>query len=224
VGAAVSGPSDAAIRVEGLTRRFGRRWALRGIDLRVARGEVVAILGANGTGKTTLLRVLATLLEPTAGRVEILGLDAARDSAAIRRRTTLMTPAGHTYDELTGLENLRFAARMGGSPVDEAAHRGALEAVGLDEAADLPVRAYSTGMRKRLELARLGLRDLDLVLLDEPFTALDEPGVGLVHEAIAGWRGRGAAILIASHRVAEAGRAADRVVRLERGRVSEGTP
>jgi len=215
------GGTQHAVRVEGLTRRFGRRWALRGVDLHIAPGEVVAILGANGTGKTTLLRILATLLKPSAGLVEILGVDASGDADPIRRRAALMTPAGHMYDELTGLENLRFAARMGGSAVDEAAHRAALEAVGLAEAADLPVRAYSTGMRKRLELARLGLRELDLVLLDEPFTALDEPGVDLVHEAIDRWRERGAAILIASHRVAEAGRAADRVVRLERGRLTE---
>lgn len=214
--------ADGAIRVEGLTRRFGRRWALRGVDLNVRAGEVVAILGANGTGKTTLLRILATLLKPTAGRVEVLGVDANGDADAIRRRAALMTPAGHMYDELTGLENLRFAARMGDSPVDGAAHRRALEAVGLAEAADLPVRAYSSGMRKRLELARLGLRELDLVLLDEPFTALDEPGVALVHDAIDGWRARGATVLIASHRVAEAGRTADRVIRLERGRVAEG--
>jgi len=218
----VTAAADGAIRVEGLTRRFGRRWALRGVDLNVRAGEVVAILGANGTGKTTLLRILATLLKPTAGRVEVLGVDANGDADAIRRRAALMTPAGHMYDELTGLENLRFAARMGDSPVDGAAHRRALEAVGLAEAADLPVRAYSSGMRKRLELARLGLRELDLVLLDEPFTALDEPGVALVHDAIDGWRARGATVLIASHRVAEAGRTADRVIRLERGRVAEG--
>lgn len=217
----VNAASDAVIRIEGLTRRFGRRWALRGVDLEVERGRVIAILGANGTGKTTLLRVLATLLRPTRGRVTIFGHDVSADADAIRRRMGLMTPAGHVYEELTGLENLRFAARMAGSPVDAAAHEAALAAVDLGEAAGVPVRAYSTGMRKRLELARLGLRDLDLVLLDEPFTSLDEPGVALVHDAIDRWRAGGATILIASHRLAEAARAADRTVRLEGGRLSD---
>lgn len=211
--------SGVAVRTVGLTRRFGRRWALRGVDLEVARGEVCALLGANGTGKTTLLRVLATLLRPTAGTVEVLDTDVAGGGDAIRRRAALMTPGGHVYEELTGLENLRFAARMSGAPAEEPRLRGALEAVGLADAADEPSRAYSTGMRKRLELARMGLRPLELALLDEPFTSLDESGVRLVEEAIAAWKASGATVLLASHRVGDALRHADRVVRLERGRV-----
>lgn len=211
--------SGVAVRTVGLTRRFGRRWALRGLDLEVERGEVCALLGANGTGKTTLLRVLATLLGPTAGTVEVLGVDVERGGDAIRRLAALMTPTGHTYEELTGVENLRFAARMAGVPADDGRLRGALDAVGLADAADEPSRAYSTGMRKRLELARMGLRPLELVLLDEPFTSLDETGVELVQEAIAGWKASGATVLLASHRVDDALRHADRVVRLERGTV-----
>jgi len=212
----VSGP---AVRTAGLTRRFGRRWALRGIDLEVARGEVCALLGANGTGKTTLLRVLATLLRPTAGTVEVLGVDVRRGGDSIRGRAALMTPAGHTYEELTGAENLRFAARMAGGTLATEGVREALARVGLADVADQPTRSYSTGMRKRLELARVGLRRLDLVLLDEPFTSLDEAGVALVQEAIADWKAAGAAVILASHRVDDARRQADRVVRLERGSV-----
>jgi len=210
----------AAVRVEGLTRRFGRRWALRGIDLEVPRGCAVALLGANGTGKTTLLRVLSTLLRPTAGTVEVLGQQLPAGGDAIRRRAALMTPGGHAYDELTGLENLRFAARMSGPPVPDARLHEALAAVRLDEAGDTRARGYSTGMRKRLELARLGLRDLDLVLLDEPFASLDDEGVQLVQDAIARWREDGATVIIASHRVDRALQNADRVVRLERGKVA----
>jgi len=210
-----------ALRLAGITRRFGRRWALRGIDLEVSRGTVLAVLGANGTGKTTLLRILGTLLRPTAGRAEVLGANVMKHPDQIRRVTALMTPGGHAYDELTGLENLRFAARMGGGDVDARAHRAALAHVGLEEAGDLPVRGYSTGMRKRLELARLGLRSPDLVLLDEPFASLDEAGVELVQESITGWREGGATVLIASHRLTQAGRHADRTVRIERGRIIE---
>lgn len=208
------------VRVEGLTRRFGRRWALRGVDLEVEHGVVVALLGANGTGKTTLLRVFSTLLRPTAGRVEVLGSLLPRDQDHVRAKTALMTPNGHTYDELTGLENLRFAARMSGPPLPNSALREVLMGVRLENAADTRVRAYSTGMRKRLELARMQLRTLDLVLLDEPFVSLDKEGVELVQRSISGWRSSGTTVIIASHRVTEATAGADRIVHLERGRVA----
>lgn len=210
-----------AIRVEGLTKRFGRRWALKGIDLHVAPGSVIALLGANGTGKTTLLRVLATLLRPTAGVAEVLGASVETSPDEIRRHAALMTPLGHAYDELTGVENLVFAARMCGRPRSPDTLRQALSDVGIGAAADLPVRSYSTGMRKRLELARMRLIDPRVVLLDEPFTSLDEDGVELVQDEIARWRENGATIVIASHQVAAAGRHADRAVRLMEGRVVE---
>jgi len=223
-----------AVEVEGLTRRFGRRWALRGVDLEVPSGIVVALLGANGTGKTTLLRVLSTLLRPTAGRVRVLGQllpgggggapETVAGTDRVRERTALMTPGGHAYEELTGLENLRFAALMSGLSLEDAELREALAAVRLDQAGDTRVRAYSTGMRKRLELARVGQRALDLVLLDEPFVSLDEEGVELVQDAITGWRSDGAAVIVASHRVPEATRHADLVVRLDGGIVAESGP
>lgn len=206
-----------AVRTRGLTRRFGRRWALRGVDLDVPRASITAVLGANGTGKTTLLRVLATLLRPTAGEVRVLGEDVSTGGDRIRRGTALMTPAGHLYEELTGLENLRFAARMGGVRPSIPDLRKRLARVGLAEAAERRVRGYSTGMRKRLELARVGLRPLDLVLLDEPLTSLDDEGVELVREAVRSWREAGAAVLIASHRMDGATRLADRAIRLEAG-------
>lgn len=210
-----------AVRVSGLTRRFGRRWALRGVDLEVPHGSVVALLGANGTGKTTLLRILSTLLRPTAGTVEVLGAALPAGGDEVRARAALMTPGGHVYEELTARENLRFAARMGGIAADRARIEEALARVGLADAADIRVRAYSTGMRKRLELARLGLRELDLVLLDEPFVSLDDEGVSLMQDAIAAWRDAGATVIVASHRVADASRHAERIVRLERGAVAE---
>lgn len=214
---------NLAVVAEGVTRRFGRRWALRGVDLAVPRGAVVALLGANGTGKTTLLRVVSTLLRPTAGRVQVLGHALPAGEDEIRARAAFMTAGGHAYEELTGVENLRFAARMSGKTASDDDLRGALAAVDLGGAADVPVRAWSTGMRQRLELARLRLRPLELVLLDEPFVSLDEDGVGLVHEAVRGWREAGAAVVIASHRVDDATRHADEVVRLVGGRVAAGT-
>ncbi len=208
------------VRVQGLTRRFGRRWALRGIDLEVERGTVVALLGANGTGKTTLLKVFSALLRPTAGRVEVLGSVLPRGQDYVRAKTTLMTPTGHTYEELTGLENLRFATRMSGPPLSDSSLHEILVGVRLENAANTRVRAYSTGMRKRLELARMQLRTPELVLLDEPFVSLDEEGVQLVQGKISDWRSAGTSVIIASHRIADATARADRIVRLERGRVA----
>ena len=215
---------STAVAAEGVTRRFGRRWALRGVDLAVPRGAVVALLGANGTGKTTLLRLISTLLKPTAGRLEVLGHTLPAGGDEIRTGAAFMTAGGHAYEELTGVENLRFAARMSATATTDDDLRDALAAVELGGAADIPVRAWSTGMRRRLELARLRLRPLELVLLDEPFVSLDEDGVGLVHEAVRGWRDAGAAVVIASHRVEDATRHADDVVRLAGGRAAPATP
>lgn len=215
---------STAVAAEGVTRRFGRRWALRGVDLAVPRGAVVALLGANGTGKTTLLRLISTLLKPTAGRMEVLGHTLPAGGDEIRTGAAFMTAGGHAYEELTGAENLRFAARMSGTATTDDGLRDALAAVELGGAADVPVRAWSTGMRRRLELARLRLRPLELVLLDEPFVSLDEDGVGLVHEAVRRWRDAGAAVVIASHRVEDATLHADEVVRLAGGRAAPATP
>ncbi len=213
------GPVPALV-LEGVTRRFGNRWALRGVDLRAESGEVVVVFGANGTGKTTLLRIVSSLLQPTAGKVQVLGHTLPASAQAVRARTVFMSATGHAYDGLTGLENLRFAARMCGIETDDAALRESLGEVGLDSDADVPVRGYSAGMRKRLELARHRLKSPDLALLDEPFASLDDEGIELVTETVVGWRARNTTVLIASHRTTEAARLADRIIHLQGGRVT----
>jgi heme ABC exporter ATP-binding subunit CcmA len=220
----MSPSSDVAVRTERLSRRFGRSWALDSLDLEIERGSTVAVLGPNGAGKTTLFRVLATLLRPSAGHVEVLGSVLPRDSDAVRSRAGMLTAAGYVYDELTGLENLRFAALMSGERPDTDALRAAIAEVGLEEAADKRVRAYSAGMRKRLELARLMLRPLELVLLDEPFVSLDQEGVELVQAAIRRWKTAGGTVLVASHQVADALRHADRALLLTGGRLERDAP
>ncbi len=220
----VSKSSDVAIRTERLSRRFGRSWALDSLDLEIQRGSTVAVLGPNGAGKTTLFRVLATLLRPSNGHVEVLGSVLPRDADAVRSRAGMLTAAGYVYDELTGLENLRFAALMSGERPDATALRAVIAEVGLEDAADKRVRAYSAGMRKRLELARLMLRPLELVLLDEPFVSLDHEGVDLVQAAIQRWQAAGGTVLVASHQVADALRHADRALLLTGGRLERDAP
>lgn len=208
-----------ALRLRGLSKRFGRRWALREVDLELPRGAFLALLGPNGAGKTTLLRVLATLLKPTSGDAEVLGLPVRQGADEIRRRAGLLTADGFLYDDLTAAENLRFAALMSGDRPDRAAHEALLARVGLSDAADVRVRAFSTGMRRRLELARLLLRRPELVLMDEPYVSLDEEGVALVDRTFRELRERGATVVFASHQRDEARRVADRAVVLRRGRV-----
>lgn len=208
-----------ALRLEGLGKRFGHRWALRDVGLELPRGTVLTLRGPNGAGKTTLLKILAGIYRPSAGGGEVLGAPLTGDDGPVRRRTVLLPADDALYDELTGVENLRFASLMsggGGGPDD---WRSALGRVGLAPAADDPVRTYSTGMRKRLSLARVLLRPAELVLLDEPYGGLDREGTDFVDRVVAGIRDEGRSVVLATHRGGEAARRADRVAHLADGRL-----
>lgn len=218
-------PSHApAVRARGLSKRYGWRWALRAVDLVVERGISLALAGPNGAGKTTLLRVLAALVKPSEGEAEVFGHPVASEGDAVRSRVGMLTAGGYLYDELTGAENLRFAALMGGQSLDRGRILHALERVGLQDAADLRVRGFSEGMRKRLELARLLLRRVDLLLLDEPYASLDARGVRLVDQVIAQAVEGGSTVIFASHQRGQALMSADRLVLLSDGRVAADGP
>ncbi|MFQ5889121.1 MAG: ABC transporter ATP-binding protein [Gemmatimonadota bacterium] len=215
----MSGASRPAVSLRGISRRFGWTWALRRVDLAVNRGVTLALVGPNGAGKTTLLKVLATLLRPTEGEGEVLGFPLRGGGDEIRARTGLLTGFGYLYGDLTAAENLRFAARMAGGSPDARSADAVLERVGLGGVADRRVRAFSTGMRKRLALAQLLLRPLDLVLLDEPYAGLDSEGVCLVDEMVREFRDGGATVVIASHQEGEAMRTAECRVALAQGKI-----
>ncbi|MGH7575859.1 MAG: heme ABC exporter ATP-binding protein CcmA [Longimicrobiales bacterium] len=210
---------DSAIELNGVARRFGARWALRGVDLRVERGSVVALRGRNGSGKTTLLRVGATLLRPSRGSVTVFGVDAAEDADRIRGLVGFLTHRTGLYDDLTAAENLRFAARMMGvgSAPDEIF--ATLERVGLGDVADERVRGFSSGMQRRLAFARLLLRRPALLLLDEPYASFDAEAVELVNGFAREVVQNGGAALIATHDETRADGVADREVWLEAGRL-----
>lgn len=217
--------ASPAVRLRGVSKRFGWTWALRGVDLDVARGELLALMGPNGAGKSTLLRILATLLKPSEGEARVLGRSPVDEPDGIRRRTGFLAPEGYLYDELTARENLRFAAMMSG--VDDWERRAAdvLSRVGLARATDLKVRGFSSGMRKRLAVARLLLRPLDLVLLDEPYASLDSDGIELVDDIVEEMQADGRTVLLASHQWGRSLRAAHRVAVMKRGAVEwTGTP
>lgn len=211
----------AALRLRGLSKRFGYTWALRGVTLDLEQGETLAMVGPNGAGKTTLLKILAALYTPTSGFGEILGHPLGPGAEGIRRRTGLLADKDYLYDQLTGRENLKFAVRMAGRSLPPVRLDDVLGRVGLEEAAGRRVRTYSTGMRKRLSLGRLLLQDGDLILLDEPYAGLDREGVALVDRMVSEWHDAGRTVILASHQPEEAVRTADRTVLMRRGHLGE---
>ena len=198
----------------------GRFPALAGVDLAVAQGEVVVLEGPNGAGKTSVLRVCAGLLPLTGGEGTVLGCDLRREASALRRRVGMLGHSAALYDDLTVLENVRFAVRAAGaslSPIDTVLDR--LELGGRERRT--PVGRLSAGQRRRVALAVLVTRCPELWLLDEPHAGLDtatRAALGqIVAEAVAG----GSTVLLASHEPEESWPLADRVVSLVGGRVVE---
>ena len=206
--------------LRGITRRFGHKWALRGIALDVAFGELVVIQGHNGGGKSTLLRVIATAIMPTGGTGHILGKDLWREASAIRAESALLGTSNGLYEDLSATENLLFAARMLG--VRQAPERvaEALRLVGLANDADERVRGFSSGMQRRLALGRLLLQRPRLLLLDEPFNTLDADGVALVSSLIAGTRERGGAVVVVLHDLARLSMSPSATYTMTAGRLS----
>ena len=209
-----------AFRARDLSRRYGQKWALAHLDLDAPSGEVLLIAGPNGSGKTTFLRLLAGLLRPTVGELEVFGKSLASDPFGWRRNVSLLSHASYLYEPLTALETVRLWARLLGRPTSDAELRARLAEVGLESESDTVVAGFSAGMQKRLTFARVRLEDSALVLLDEPFAALDAAGQDLVADWIAADRKAGKTVVIASHNLERASRIADRAVLLARGQMT----
>jgi len=211
-------PAAPAVVLDGVSKRFGRELVLRELRLEMSAGRVAVLRGSNGAGKTTLLRLLATRLRPTRGSARVFGFDLQRQGDEVRRRVALLSVLGGNYAMLTARENLTLATTLSG--VAGGGIDAALERVGLSAVADKLVRTFSSGMKKRLGLARLLLVDPPLWLLDEPFAALDEDGKRLLEEALTTARAGGRSVLMASHEVERSGRFADAVLELAGGRLA----
>jgi ABC-2 type transport system ATP-binding protein len=210
-----------AIESRGLTRRFPSGTALDGLSFELAAGEVLALLGPNGAGKTTTVRLLNGILNPDEGDARVLGFDPATEGDEVRRRTGVLTENAGLDDRLTTRENLELTARMRG--LDRAGARRrtteVLERFGmLDRAEDL-TQGFSTGQRKRVALARALLHDPEVLFLDEPTTGLDPAGTRDVIDLIGRLAAEGRTIVLATHFLGEAGRLADRMAVLHRGRL-----
>lgn len=213
----VTGGTVPAIDATAVARRFGSSWVLRGVTLRVEAGEVVGLLGANGSGKSTMLRILATLLRAHGGSARVWGHDVMRAGAEVRAKIGYLAHSPALYDDLTARENLTFVAAM----LDRDARDvdAALDRVGLTAAAARQVRGLSAGMQRRLALARLMLVRPRLLLLDEPYSNLDTDGIALINSLIAEWAGQGVAALVVLHELAPASGLLDRTVTIQQGRI-----
>jgi heme ABC exporter ATP-binding subunit CcmA len=196
---------------------FGDYPALRGATIEVTRGACVALIGRNGAGKTTLLRILASLSKPSKGDVQLLGQESRSPEA--RRRIGYLGHGIGVYDDLSAFENLLLFGRLMGvaSPVEAANH--ALERVGLARVRDGLAREFSRGMRQRLAVARAFLHEPDLLILDEPFTSLDDRAIAVLQQLLSDARARGATIIMSTHQIREAMELASDVALLERGKM-----
>jgi heme exporter protein A len=195
-------PSAALIEVAGLQRFFGARHAVAGVDFSLRAGQCLAVFGPNGAGKTTLLRVLAGLLKPSAGRAAIAGVDLPGGPAA---RATIGMISHHSmlYDALTARENLEFTARLYGLADPRASAAAALQRMRIDDRADTTVRAMSRGMQQRVSIARAVVHSPRVVLLDEPYSGLDEVGSNALSTLLAELLAAGAAMVIVTHNLGE---------------------
>ena len=219
-GATSHAAPDIPVSTRGLRKAYGRHLVLAGIDLDVRPGEAVALLGANGAGKTTLLRIAATLARPTAGRICVGGADCVREPEAARRQLGFLGHGSWLYEDLTALENLRFWATLGGMRAEARALTAALATVELERWAGERVRAFSAGMKRRLSIARLVIARPKVLLLDEPFTGLDQQGAKWFEEHLQGFKSAGGALLMSTHSFGRGFGVADRAAILAGGRIA----
>ena len=213
-------PSEYAIQVEGLRKGYGDWPVLQGLDLTVNWGEFLVLFGANGVGKTTLLRVLSTQARPDAGAVRVAGYDCRRQAPAIRRRVGVVGHKGLLYDDLTCQENLTFYGRLFAVPDARQRSSDALSRVGLSERADQRVRTLSHGMQKRLSIARAILHRPRVLLLDEPEAGLDQESVSMLHDLLQEWVADGGTVVMTTHNLELGAAWAHRIAVLASGAIS----
>ena len=189
----------AIISVTGLHHRFGRQRVLHGVNLRLDAGECGVLFGANGCGKSTLLTLLSTRFRVQKGDYFLDGLDVSCDGEAARDRLLFVGHHTHLYGHLNPLENSRFFCDLRGLPCSDAELHKAVVAVGLEKFAEHPSRWFSAGMKKRLALARMLLSQPKVLLLDEPYSALDIQGVEWLNGVLKTFLSQGGVIVIATH-------------------------
>ena len=215
------------IEARGLIKRFGKTTALDGLDLAAERGQVFAVLGPNGAGKTTLVRAVATLLGPDSGSLQVCGYDVTKHPGRVRQLIGLAGQFAAVEPAMTGRENVFMIARLYGMSRSHAtaATAAVLESLGLVDAADRPVKTYSGGMRRRLDLGASLVGAPQLLLLDEPTTGLDPRSRNQLWDAIRHLVAQGTDVLMTTQYLDEAEQLADQIAIIDHGRtIASGTP
>jgi heme exporter protein A len=211
--------SRPIIEAQKLVKAYGLKPVLRGLDLTVERGTFLALLGANGSGKSTFLRLVTGLTRPNGGHLSIGGWSIPQEAGAVRAQIGLVSHKPLVYDNLTARENLLFFGRLYNLPGDTLRDRvdAMLKRVGLFRHAETLPRAYSRGMLQRLSIARALLHDPDILLMDEPYTGLDQGASGVLDTLLAEAHSGGRTIVMVTHDIARSADLAQRVVIIARG-------
>ncbi|MFI9721417.1 ABC transporter ATP-binding protein [Streptomyces sp. NPDC052396] len=191
----------AAVRIEGLWKRFGEQVAVAGIDLEIPSGRFVGLVGPNGAGKTTTLSMVTGLLRPDSGRVEIAGHDVWQDPAAVKSRIGVLPEGLRTFERLSGRELLTYTGQLRGLPGDQVDQRATqlLDVLGLAGAQHKLVVDYSTGMRKKIGLAAALLHNPEVLFLDEPFEGVDPVSAQSIRKVLQQYTASGATVIFSSH-------------------------
>ncbi|MFW6070601.1 MAG: ABC transporter ATP-binding protein [bacterium] len=213
--------AELVIETEHLSKHYGDFVAVRDLNLSIEAGEVFGLLGPNGSGKTTTILMLLGLTEPTAGRVRVLGYDPVRRPLSVKARVGYLPDQVGFYDRLTARENLGYIASLNGLSRDEADERieDAVARMGLSEALDKPVGTFSRGMRQRLGVAELLLKDPPIIIMDEPTVGLDPEAARLFLRIINDLKAEGITILLSSHLLPQVQAVCDRVGLFHRGEI-----
>jgi heme exporter protein A len=214
------------IEVTGLHFSFGGPPVMRGVDLHVEQGSLITLFGPNGAGKTTLLKILAGLLRPSRGTVVIDGIDATHAPDSLRRLIGMISHQPYLYPQLTARENLEFYARLYGLADPRERSLRMIEQMRLSAVKDVEVGTYSRGMQQRLAVGRALLHSPRVLLLDEPFTGLDQQGREQLSSLLRGLKGKDRTVVMATHDIEEGLSLSDRVAVLARGKIAleTGTP
>lgn len=210
-----------AILVQKLSKSFGSYQALKGLDLQIESGETVVLFGPNGTGKTTLIKLIATILNPTAGKIIIGGMDTKDRAEEIRRRIGILTHQTFLYNNLTAQENLEFYARIFDVAHARERIKEVIAMVGMTTRTHERVGNYSRGMQQRISIARLLLHDPPIMLLDEPETGLDQEAIAMLWQAI---RTRPRTVLMTTHSLERGLELSERLLIMARGKIAYQCP
>ncbi|MFQ5875884.1 MAG: heme ABC exporter ATP-binding protein CcmA [Dehalococcoidia bacterium] len=208
------------IEVRGLSKSFGNKTALRDVSFSLAEGEFLTIFGPNGAGKTTLIRILAALSKPSSGTVRLAGLDLRDGAAALRRRIGVVSHQTFLYGDLTVEENLKFYGKMYDVSHLERRVREVIERVGLAHRLHDPVRTLSRGMQQRLSIARALIHDPAIMLLDEPYTGLDQHAAEMLREVLASLAAEKRTVIMTTHNLERGLQLCGHVAILVAGRIA----